>query len=140
MRGAIASVAKGQLEAAAALGLSFWSIQRRVVFPQALLVAIRPLGNELIGIVKASALAAIVTLLDLMGQTRFVFARTFDFSVYLYCAMIYLAITETIRRVINAIERYASKHILAALPAADKVGMPTQHRRLRLQPASVQEP
>ena len=60
-----------------------------------MLVALRPLGNELISMIKASALAAIVTLLDLMGQTRFVFARTFDFSVYLYAALIYLAITET---------------------------------------------
>jgi len=42
--------------------------------PQALLVALRALGNELIGIIKASALVAVVTLLNLMGQTRFSFA------------------------------------------------------------------
>jgi polar amino acid transport system permease protein len=41
-----------------------------VIWPQAILVALRPLANELIGIIKASALAAIVTLLDLMGQTH----------------------------------------------------------------------
>ena len=68
------------------------------------------LSNELIGIIKASALAAIVTLLDLMGQTRFIFARTFDFSVYLYCALIYLAMTEGIRRVVVRIERGLSRH------------------------------
>ncbi len=111
MRGAISSVPKGQIEAAKALGLSGYAIARHVVFPQALLVAIRPMGNELITLIKASALAAIVTLLDLMGQTRFVFARTFDFSIYLYCAMIYLAITETIRRILGAVERAASRHL-----------------------------
>jgi polar amino acid transport system permease protein len=82
-----------------------------------MLVALRPFGNELIGMIKASALAAIVTLLDLMGQTRFVFARTFDFSIYLYAALIYLAITETIRRVWNWLERLLSRHILAGRPA-----------------------
>lgn len=139
MRGAITSVPKGQLEAAAALGLSKWSVQRRVVWPQALLVAIRPLGNELISIVKASALAAIVTLLDLMGQTRFIFARTFDFSVYLYCALIYLAITETIRRVLGAVERSASRHLLVA---RTETVQPAAAARpwLKLRAARVQEP
>ena len=107
---------KGQTEAARALGLSSYHIARHVVFPQAMLVALRPLGNELIGIIKASALAAIVTLLDLMGQTRFVFARTFDFSIYLYAALIYLAITEAIGRLWNFMERRLSKHLLAGRP------------------------
>lgn len=110
MRGALASVAKGQIEAATALGLSRYRIARHVIWPQAVLVALRPLSNELIGIIKASALAAIVTLLDLMGQTRYIFARTFDFSVYLYCALIYLALTETIRRVVVRFERGLSRH------------------------------
>jgi polar amino acid transport system permease protein len=118
LRGAVQSVPKGQIEAARALGLSPYQVARRVVWPQAMLVALRPLGNELIGIIKASALAAIVTLLDLMGQTRFIFARTFDFSVYLYAAVIYLAITEAIGRLWNALERRLSRHVLAASPIA----------------------
>ena len=89
LRGAIATVPKGQIEAARALGLSPY---------------------ELISIIKASALAAIVTLMDLMGQTRFIFARTFDFSIYLYCALIYLALTELIRRTVNRIEHGLSRH------------------------------
>ncbi len=112
MRGALASVPKGQIEAAKALGLSQYAIARHVVWPQAMLVAVRPFGNELITVIKASALTAIVTLLDLMGQTRFVFARTFDFSIYLYCAIIYLVMTETIRRVLGAIERRLSRHMV----------------------------
>ena len=113
LRGAITAVPKGQLEAARALGLSRIHILAHIIWPQAMLVALRPLGNELISMVKASALAAIVTLLDLMGQTRFIFARTFDFSVYLYAALIYLAITEAIRRTVNACERAFSRHLLA---------------------------
>ena len=112
-RGALAAVPKGQREAAAALGLSSWRTMRHVIVPQAFLVALRPLGNELISIIKASALAAIVTLLDLMGQTRLVFSRTFDFSVYLYAALLYLAVTEIIRRVWLVIERACSAHLRA---------------------------
>ena len=118
LRGAILSVPRGQIEAARALGLSPYRMLRHVVGPQALLVALRPLGNELISIVKASALAAIVTLLDLMGQTRFIFARTFDFTIYLYAALIYLAITEAISRLWNRMERGLSRHLApAAVPA-----------------------
>lgn len=110
-RGALASVPRGQQEAAAALGLSRYRVARHVVWPQAALAALRPLGNELILVTKASALAAIVTVLDLMGQTRLIFARTFDFSVYLYAALIYLAATEIIRRLWNLMERAAARHL-----------------------------
>ncbi len=118
IRGAIQSVPKGQLEAARALGLSPYRMVRHIVFPQALLVALRPLGNELISIIKASALAAIVTLLDLMGQTRYIFARTFDFTVYIYAAVVYLALTELVSRVWNWLERLLSRHLVPASQAA----------------------
>jgi len=121
LRGAVLAVPKGQIEAARALGLSPYRVARHVVWPQAMLVALRPLGNELIGMVKASALAAIVTLLDVMGQTRFIFARTFDFSIYLYAALIYLAITQTITQVWNWLERLLSRHLLAGRPIATVV-------------------
>lgn len=118
-RGALSAVPNGQRETAAALGLSRYRIARHIVWPQAFLIALRPLGNELIGIIKASALSAIVTLLDLTGQTRFVFARTFDFSIYLYAALIYLAMTETIRRVWAVVERRFSRHLVRVLRQAD---------------------
>ena len=98
LRGAMQAVPKGQSEAARALGLGTLQILRTIVWPQALLVALRPLGNELIIMIKASSIASLATLLDLMGQTRFIFARTFDLSVYLYAAVLYLIMVETIRR------------------------------------------
>ena len=126
LRGALGAVPRGQREAAQALGLSKSQVARQVVWPQAALVALPPLGNELISMVKASALAAIVTLLDLMGQTRFVFARTFDFSVYLYAALIYLAVTETIRRLWNRAERRLSRHLPAQFRAAAREAAPAR--------------
>jgi polar amino acid transport system permease protein len=122
MRGALSSVPKGQTEAAAALGLSKYRIARHVVWPQAFLVALRPFGNELIAMIKSSALAAIVTLLDLMGQTRFIFARTFDFLIYVYAAIIYLVIVEIIRRVWGLIERSSSRHLVIGTPETQTRG------------------
>jgi polar amino acid transport system permease protein len=122
MRGALNSVSKGQIEAAAALGLSKYRISRHIVWPQAFIVALRPFGNELIAMIKSSALAAIVTLLDLMGETRFIFARTFDFLIYVYAAIIYLVVVEIIRRVWDLIERSCSRHLIAATPATQSRG------------------
>ncbi len=97
LRGAIQSLPKGQREAGMALGLSRFAIFWRIIFPQAMIVALRPLGNELIVMIKASSIASLVTVLDLMGQTRIAFARSFDFTVYAFAALVYLALTETVR-------------------------------------------
>jgi polar amino acid transport system permease protein len=109
-RGALLSVPRGQIEAAKALGLSNYRINRHILWPQALMVALRPLGNELILMVKASSIASLVTLYDLMGSTKLAFARSFDLSVYFYAALVYLAIVETIRRIWDVMERRLMRH------------------------------
>jgi hypothetical protein len=90
LRGAIQSIPRGQFEGALALGLHRWSSLRHVILPQAMILGLRPLGNELIVMIKASAIASLVTIYDLMGATRMAFARSFDLSIYLYAALIYL--------------------------------------------------
>jgi polar amino acid transport system permease protein len=113
-RGALLSVPRGQIEAAKALGLSKFRINRHIVWPQAMMVALRPLGNELILMVKASSIASLVTIYDLMGATKLAFARSFDLSVYVYAAIVYLAIVETIRRIWNLMEQRLLRHQLVA--------------------------
>ncbi|MBN9063265.1 MAG: ABC transporter permease [Rhizobiales bacterium 65-9] len=117
-RGAIASLPRGQIEAAKALGLSRFQLLRLVVMPQALIVALRPLGNELITTIKVSAIASLVTLFDLMGATKLAFARSFDLSIYLYAAAIYLALVEIIRRVLALIEAHLTRHSATDNPHA----------------------
>ncbi len=112
LRGAIASLPSGQAEAAAALGLGRWHTLSHVVLPQAMAVALRPLGSELILLIKASAVASLVTVLDLMGATRFVFARSFDLTIYLYAAVMYLVLVEIIRRSWEAMERRLTRHLM----------------------------
>ena len=113
-RGAIQSVPRGQWEAAQALGLHRVPLFLKVILPQALMVALRPLGNELVIMVKSSAVASLVTLYDLMGATRLAFARSFDLSVYFFAAALYLIIVETIRRVWGLAERRLTRHLTHA--------------------------
>jgi polar amino acid transport system permease protein len=111
-RGAIRSVPVEQWEAARALGLSRLPLLWKVVLPQAAIMALRPLGNEVILLIKASAVASIVTVLDLMGETRRAFSRSYDMAIYFYAAILYLAMVETIRRVWNRLEGRLTRHLI----------------------------
>ncbi|VVN98021.1 ABC transporter permease [Pseudomonas fluorescens] len=110
MRGALTAIAPGQREASQTLGLSRWTTLRKVILPQSLLVAIGPLGNELVLMIKASSIASLVTIYDLMGVTKLAFSRTFDFQIYLWAAVLYLVIVEVVRRALKRLERSLSKH------------------------------
>ncbi len=111
LRGAIESVPRGQHEGAAALGLSKSVAFRKIILPQALIVALRPYGNEIILLIKGSAVVAIVTVYDLMGETRYAFSRTFDYQTYLWAAIFYLAIVETLRHVWAWLEARLTRHL-----------------------------
>ncbi len=110
LSGSIRNVPHGQREAAIALGLRRFVILWKIVMPQALIVALRPYGNEVVLMIKASAVAAIVTVLDLMGQTRFIFSKTYDLSFYLWAALFYFVLVELLGRGINVIERRITRH------------------------------
>ncbi len=112
LRGAIESVPNGQWEGAAALGVPKATAFRKIILPQALIVALRPYGNEIILMIKGSAIVAIITVLDLMGETRRAYSRTFDFQTYLWAAVIYLVIVECLRHVWDFLERRLTRHLL----------------------------
>jgi polar amino acid transport system permease protein len=110
-RGAIQSVPKGQREGARALGISEAVMLYKVILPQALIIALRPLGNEIILMLKGSAIASIITVFDLMGETRLAFSRSFDFQVYIWAALLYLAMVEILRRCWDALEARLTRHL-----------------------------
>lgn len=111
LRGAIENVGRGQWEAASALGLSRLQTLRKIIIPQAAMVALRPLGNEVVLMLKGSAIVAIITVYDLMGETRRAYARTFDFQTYIWAALIYLGLVEILRMTIDRIERRLTRHL-----------------------------
>lgn len=64
-RAAILAVDKGQWEAAASMGMSTWQTLRRVVLPQALSIAVPPLGNSLVDLVKGTSVASVIQVSEL---------------------------------------------------------------------------
>lgn len=112
LRGAIESVPRGQWEGAKSLGLGRMQTLWKVILPQALIVALRPYGNEIILMIKGSAIVAIITVYDLMGETRRAYSRTFDFQTYLWAALLYLVMVESLRNVVEWIERRITRHLV----------------------------
>lgn len=110
-RGSLQSVPAGQYEAAKALGLNRRTTFVRVILPQAMIMALRPLGNEFILMIKASAVASLVTVYDLMGAAKLAYSRTFDFQVYIWAAVLYLLIVEVVRRLVGLTERHLTRHM-----------------------------
>ncbi len=111
LRGAIESVPRGQWEGAAALGLNRFQTFYKVILPQAAVVALRPYGNEIILMIKGSAIVALVTVYDLMGETRRAYSRTYDFQIYIWAAILYLIIVEILRNIWNWIEARLTRHL-----------------------------
>jgi len=111
LRGAIESVPRGQHEGAGALGLTPFQIFIKITLPQAMIVALRPYGNEIILMIKGSAIVAIVTVFDLMGETRRAYSRTFDFQIYIWAAVFYLVIVEALRNIWEKMEQRLTRHL-----------------------------
>lgn len=111
LRGAIQSVPRGQWEGAASLGIPPLLAIRKIIVPQALVVALRPYANEIILMIKGSAIVAIITVFDLMGVTRQAFSRTFDFQTYIWATILYLLIVEVLRHATERAERRITRHL-----------------------------
>jgi amine acid ABC transporter, permease protein, 3-TM region, His/Glu/Gln/Arg/opine family len=105
-QGAIQSVRAGQMQAALALGLSRLQAIRYVVLPHALRLEIPPWSNELIYMVKGSAVVYLIGVLELMGQAKNIAARTFrNFEVYIVVALFYLALIFLLTVILRVVER-----------------------------------
>jgi polar amino acid transport system permease protein len=109
IRSALQSVQKGQIEAAESLGMNYFQVLRRVILPQAVLVAIPPLGNALIGLLKGTSLAFVAGVIEMTAAGKIISGRNFRFfEVYLALAIIYWSLTIVIEQVIRVLEKYAS--------------------------------
>lgn len=105
-RAALLSVATGQRDAAAALGLSrikaFWL----VVLPQALRIALPPTVNEFITLLKTTSLASVISLQELLAVTTRATSVTFRYTEYYAVALVYyLAIVSALMVVQTRVER-----------------------------------
>ncbi len=94
VRGGLQAVPAGQYEAAAALGLSYWQMQRKIVLPQALRIVVPGLVNSFISTYKDTSLVTIVGLYELTGALGLALRgdaewRQFYFEGYLFIGLIY---------------------------------------------------
>ena len=105
LRGGILAVPKGVIEAGSALGLTTFQIFRRVIMPITVGRMLPAFGNELVLLLKASSLVSIITVRDVLGQARFIYAQTFDLSVFYIAALNYLIVVMIIEAIWRRLER-----------------------------------
>ncbi|MBM4426467.1 MAG: amino acid ABC transporter permease [Chloroflexi bacterium] len=110
-RAGLASVGKGQIEAAAALGMTPWQTMRRVVLPQALRFAIPPVGNEFIAMTKDSALVSATGFVQeiMWRATRVGRAQFNNLEALIMAAVFYWVMTLILTYVQSIIEARLSK-------------------------------
>ena len=110
-RGAIQAIPKGELEAADAFGMNWLLKTRRIVIPRAFGIALPAYGNEVVLMLKSSALASTITLLDLTGMARTIQARTYTpVELFTAAGVIYLVMAAVViglfRLMENRFNRY----------------------------------
>ena len=112
LRGGIRAVPKGEIEAARAYGMGWWLLQRRIVLPRALRIAWPAYGNEVILLLKGSALVSTIAVWDLMGEARSIFSRTYALEVFLFAGAIYFLLTFLFTRLFRAVERRINRYLV----------------------------
>ncbi|KIC11978.1 ABC transporter permease [Leisingera sp. ANG-M1] len=92
LRGGILAIPKGTIEAGLAMGLHRFQRFRLLILPITVARMLPAFGNELVLLLKASALVSVITVRDVMGQARYLFGETFDLSVFYIAAANYLLV------------------------------------------------
>jgi cystine transport system permease protein len=113
VRAAILAVPRGQWEAAATVGMGYQATLRRIVLPQATRVAVPPLSNTLIALVKDTSLASTIQVTELLRKAQEVAAPTYEFFALYGVAAVYywvicLALSFTQSRLETRLDRYVA--------------------------------
>lgn len=120
IRSGIQAVDRGQTEAARSLGMSNSQTLLSVVLPQAVRNAFPAIGNELIVNIKDSSVLMIISITELMFQSKSIAGTTFHFTeTYFIEAMIYLILNIIATLILNAIEKHLNKTPKVTLPMSD---------------------
>ncbi|HEX2925726.1 MAG TPA: amino acid ABC transporter permease [Ruminiclostridium sp.] len=105
IRAAIQSIDKGQMEAAKALGMSYGQAMRRVIVPQSYRRLIPPVGNEVIALLKDSALVSTIGMAELLRNTTQIVNATGNAVIYFPAAVLYLILTSLFTFVFEKLEK-----------------------------------
>ena len=111
IRAVISSVPKGQWEAAYSIGMSWRQAMIRTILPQAARVAVPPLSNTFISLVKDTSLAAAITVPELFQAAQRVVATTYEpLILYIEAALIYLALSSVLSTLQVRLERRFARY------------------------------
>jgi octopine/nopaline transport system permease protein len=112
LRGGLQAVPFGQVEAARACGMSGWTLYRRIVFPIALRQALPSYSTEVILQVRATALASVITLMEITGVAQKLNSESYRAIEIFSCAgLIYLAVNFLVSRAFVALEHALTPHL-----------------------------
>jgi len=114
VRGGLQAIPKGQIEAAASLGLGYWQTQRKIVLPQALALVVPSIMNSFISTFKDTSLVTIVSLFELLGALGLAFNsdadwRPFKIEGYFFIALIYFAFCFSMSRYSLWVENHLNR-------------------------------
>ncbi len=124
-RGAIVATPHGEIEAARAAGMSTFLMLRRIVLPSAFRRALPAYSNEIIFMLHGSALASVITIIDITGAARIINSRYYSpYEAFLTAAAFYMAITFVIVFLVRRLEKHWQGHLLPAEQSVDKIEAP----------------
>jgi len=131
VRAGILSVGPGQMEAALSLGMTRAEALRRVVLPQAVRVVVPPTGNELVSMLKTSALASTILYSELLRRASEVYTANLDVVALLLVAAIWYL-------VLTSIANLGQAQLERRLGRAERIGRRGGHRRVPSPVATVE--
>lgn len=118
IRSAYLAVGQGQLEAAYSIGMGYGQAIRRILLPQAFGIAIPPLGNNVISLLKETSLAFSIGIVDIMGKAQIIIGNNYGiniFRVYIAVAAFYWVLSMLIETIFGRLEkRYKKGHVSLA--------------------------
>jgi polar amino acid transport system permease protein/octopine/nopaline transport system permease protein len=118
LRGAMSAVPKGEIEAAIAYGMSPWLRLRRVILPRAIQICLPAMSGETILLLKATSLASLITVWDIMGTARQIQKETYQiYEPLLAAGIIYIVTVFILTRLLNVLERRINQHRAAPVSA-----------------------
>lgn len=114
IRAAISSVPTGQWEAGAAIGMTRLQILWRIILPQALRVALPPLSNSFISLIKDTSLAASITIMEMFAVSQQIAAENYQpLLMYTLVAMVYAVFTTVLSYFQGYLERVVDRQVNA---------------------------
>ena len=114
LRGAMQAVPKGEIEAAKAFGFSSKLIFWRVTLPRAVQICLPTMTGEMILLLKATSLASLITVWEVMGTARQIQKVTFrTYEPLIAAGILYILLVFVLTRILNLVERRINRHRLA---------------------------